>query len=360
MSTRVAGEEIAHLVAASQRGDDDATAELLQRFRPLLRSRMHETWTRLRENISPLEWDDIEAQFTAFFLMRLQGFRAEEGVYFPHYITQMLELDARDWLRKQHKSAAVPFSQLEARSTQDNEDGLDEEWWLRDHRQHDESVSAVHNVALREALDVLPFAHLEVIELCCVQGRSEEVAAQKLGISRSAVRNRLQTALGKLREHLDIDDEYSTPTTRTGRKTKSKFDELETWRRRMNRDEKRPDLVGVGAGKPILLQGIFDFPATGLKNPQLLSEKLRFVVPIGHVAGLRFFRGGVTCERMVCVSTVVNGLTHRLIPLAANASMHVSFAIVEPLPAGSEIEIHIASDAPGTAIIDVGGLLMPA
>jgi hypothetical protein len=108
------------------------------------------------------------------------------------------------------------------------------------------------------------------------------------------------------------------------------------------------------------LQGIFDFSATGLKSPELLSGELRFVVPIGYVAGLRFFRAGISCDKMVCLSTVVNGLTHRLIPLAPNSSSHIPFAIVEPIPAGSEIEIHIASDAPGTVIIDVGGLLMPA
>ena len=128
----------------------------------------------------------------------------------------------------------------------------------------------------------------------------------------------------------------------------------------MTREEKRPDLVGVGAGKPILLQGIFEFSATGLKNPEILSEKLRFVVPIGYVAGLRFFRAGISCDKMVCLSTVVNGLAHRLIPLAPNSSSHIPFAIVEPIPAGSEIEIQIASGAPGTAIVDVGGLLMPA
>ena len=128
----------------------------------------------------------------------------------------------------------------------------------------------------------------------------------------------------------------------------------------MAKDEKRPDLIGIGAGKTVLLQGVYDFPATGLKTPQLLSPRLRYVVPRGQVVGIRFLRVGVSCDAMSCVSTVVNGLPHRLIPLAANSSMHVPFAIVEPIVAGSEIEIHIASDKAGTAIIDVGCLEMPA
>jgi RNA polymerase sigma factor (sigma-70 family) len=362
MSPSLAGNrEIAFLISASQRGDDDATEVLLQRFRPLLRARFHEIWARLREDVSSLEWEDVEAQLTAFFLARLQAFRVEQGVYFPHYIATMLELDARDWLKKQRRSIAVPFSQLEALQGVDgDENAEDGEWWLRDERQSDHGQSAVDNVVLQDALALLPFAHLEVIELCCVQGKSEDAAARVLGISRSAVHNRLQTALSKLREHLELEEENTMSGTRTGRAVKSKTDEFENWRRRMKLDDKRPDLVGVGAGKPILLQGVFDFPATGMKNSQLLSTRLRYVVPIGFVAGLRFFRAGVTCEKMVCLSTVVNGLTHRLIPLAPNSTMHVPFAIVEPLVGGSEIEIHVASDAPGVAIIDVGGLLMPA
>lgn len=128
----------------------------------------------------------------------------------------------------------------------------------------------------------------------------------------------------------------------------------------MAKDEKRPDLVGVGAGRPVLLQGTFDFPATGLKEPQLLAKKLIYTVPIGHVLGVRYLRVGSVSEGMVAVSTVVNGLPHRIVPCAANDTMHVSFAIVDPIPAGSQIEIHIASQSPGTAILDVGCLQMPA
>ena len=128
----------------------------------------------------------------------------------------------------------------------------------------------------------------------------------------------------------------------------------------MARDERRPDLVGVGAGRPVLLQGVFDFAATGLKTPELLSPKLSYTVPAGCVVGIRFVRAGVSCEKMAYLSTVVNGDVHRLFPIAANSTMHVSLAIVEPIIAGSQIEIHIAAEAPGTAIVDIGCLQMPA
>jgi hypothetical protein len=108
------------------------------------------------------------------------------------------------------------------------------------------------------------------------------------------------------------------------------------------------------------LQGTFDFEATGIKTPQLLSKKLTYTVPIGHVLGIRYLRVGAVSGGMVAVSTVVNGMPHRIVPCAANSAMHVAFAIVDPIPAGSQIEIHIASEQPGTAIIDAGCLQMPA
>lgn len=352
--------DVDDLIIASQAGSTPATEELLARFRPLLRARLHELWARLREDISSLEWEDVEAQLNTFFLARLQAFRREQGVFFPHYIAQMLDLDARSWLRKQRKSSAVPFSQLETFSDAEGEDD-EEQWWLRDEKQEGHCETTSQSVAVFQALEILAPHQRTVIELCCLQNQTEEAAAKTLGLSRSAIRSRLESALQKLREHLEIETEYSAPApTRTGRAAKKCHNEFDVWSLRMTREEKRPDLVGIGAGKPILMQGIFDFPATGIKNAQLLSEKLRFIVPIGCVVGLRFFRAGVTCDKMVCLSTVVNGMTHRLIPLSPNSSAHIPFAIVEPIPAGSEIEIHIASDAPGTAIIDVGGLLMPA
>ena len=128
----------------------------------------------------------------------------------------------------------------------------------------------------------------------------------------------------------------------------------------MANDEKRPDLVGIGAGRTVLLQGVFDFEATGLKTPQLLAKQLCYTVPPGCVVGIRFFRVGVICDEMVCVSSVVNGLPHRLVPVAANSTIHVPLAIVDPITAGSQIEIHIAASAPGTAIVDIGCLQMPA
>jgi RNA polymerase sigma factor (sigma-70 family) len=338
------------LVAQAQSGDIAALELLFERFRPLLRSRMQLLWTNLREELNSLEWGDVEAQINLMFLNRVEAYQAPRGVYFAHYIERMLSLDCKVWLRAQRRSAAVPFSQLST-------DSEDAENWIASEAS---SASDIENaVSVRAALELLTAPQREAVWQVCILGRTEEETATQLGVSRSAIRNRLESGLVRLRAFFER--EQAMPETRTGRRT-STLAVLDHWTERilMAKDEKRPDLVGIGAGRPITLQGVFEFERTGLKTPQLLSVKLRYVVPPGHVLGIRYFRAGVVCDQMTCLSTVVNGMPHRLIPIAANDSIHVPFAIVEPICAGSEIEIHIASEAPGTAIIDVGCLQMPA
>ena len=358
-------------VFAAQNGDGAATEALLEQFQPLLRSRIHGLWIGVREELSTLEWADIESQMTLIFLQRLHAFDAEKGVFFPHYIERMLEWDARTWLRTQRRGIATPFSQLALM----DEEGADLDDLLPA-APTDEARDVESIVALRAALDDLPHAQRVVVWGCCVLGKTEVQMAQELGLSRSAVRNRLEAALIKMRAFFGSTQEG----TRTGRARpesaapsiaataparsnkaadKTPFHEFWSCLSLMAKDEKRPDLIGVGAGRPVLLQGTFDFPATGIKTPDLLSPKLTYTVPDGHIAGVRYVRVGVMCDKMAVISTVVNGLPHRLIPVAANDTAHAPFAIVEPIVAGSQIEIWVASDAPGVAVVDVGVLQMP-
>ncbi len=367
-------------VLAAQNGDGAATEELLQQFQPLLRSRIHGLWILVREELSTLEWADIESQMTLIFLTRLHAFDASKGVFFPHYIEQMLEWDARTWLRAQRRGVATPFSQLGLLGEEGAE--LDD---LLPVSPNDEARDIESIVALRAALDDLPDAQRVVVWGCCVLGKTEVQMAQQLGLSRSAVRNRLEAALVKMRAFFGSTQEgtrtgrarpdAATPATSYGpscgaspaadknvrRASAHETPFHEFWKSLslMAKDEKRPDLVGVGAGRPVLLQGTFDFPATGIKTPDLLSPKLTYTVPAGHIAGVRYVRVGVMCDKMAVISTVVNGLPHRLIPVAANGTAHAPFAIVEPIVAGSQIEIWVASDAPGIAVVDVGVLQMP-
>lgn len=346
-------------IGAAQAGDELATEALLEQFRPLLRSRMHFLWGAVRGSFSTLEFADVEAQITFLFLSRLHSFQRDAGVYFPYYIEKMLDFDVRDWLRQQRRSADIPFSQLA--SIDSNEELVEPSEWLFEGVGAHESSEVERNLALASALETLSPPQRDVVWRCCVLGRTEMAVAQELGVSRSAVRNRLEAAILKLREFFD-EAEGTTRTGRASKKSRQLDPREEFWEflNTMVKDEKRPDLVGVGAGRPILLQGTFDFPATGLKTPDLLSKKLVYTVPIGHVLGVRYIRVGNISDGMVIVSTVVNGLPHRIIPCAANNVIHVPFAIVDPIPPGSQIEIYVASDHGGTAVIDCGCLQMPA
>ncbi|RYG69793.1 sigma-70 family RNA polymerase sigma factor [bacterium] len=340
-------------VERAQSGEPQAAEELLEQFRPLIKSRVYALWGAVNEDLSNMEWADVEAEVTWQFLARVQSFRPDDGVYFSHYIERMLYFDGLSWIRQQRRSAAVPFSQLMPQSEADS--SQPEDWFLSEEYFAEDDLE--QTVSLKEALAHLPEQLHQVVWQCCVLGHTEVEAANYLDLSRSTVRNRLETALSQLRAHFELDEKESTRTGRAGKPGSAHY---EFWSYIMAKDEKRPDLVGIGAGRPVLLQGTYDFPATGLKTPKLLSPKLRYVVPVGSIAGIRFIRVGNVCDKMICVSSVVNGLPHRLIPVAANSSMHVPLAIVEAIPAGSEIEIHIASEAAGMAIIDVGCLQMPA
>ena len=350
-------------VRAAKGGDEAATHALLEQFRPLLRSRMHSLWGAVRGRFSTLEWDDIEAQITFLFLSRLYTFRADDGVYFPYYAEKMLDLDIRGWLRTQSRGAAIPFSQLA--NIEGEDESIEPIEWLFEGVGAGESAEVERRVSLHAALEALPPEGREVVWRCCVLGRTEAAVADELGISRSAVHARLERAIAGLRACF----EDTNGTTRTGRaregragRERALAPRAEFWEflHNMVKNEQRPDLVGVGAGRPVLLQGTFDFAATGLKCPELLSKKLSYIVPIGHVLGVRYLRVGNVSDAMIVVSTVVNGLPHRIVPCAANDVIHVPFAIVDPITPGSQLEIHIAANQSGTAIIDCGCLQMPA
>lgn len=361
----VSNEALTRLIERAQADDVWAVETLLEQFRPLLRSRMRQLWASLSGSLRVVEWADVEAQIHLIFLSRLRAFQASQGVYFPHYISRFLDLDCRAWLRRQ--SDVIPFSQLDAG---DEEDAFEPESF--DAASFDWAQRIESTLSLREAISGLPKSQQQVVWECCVSNRTEHEVAAMLGVSRSTVRNRLAGALANLRaffedsthsdnqlNHLNQSDRAAT--SRTGRQapTNARRNATQGWNT-MSSDMKRPDLVGIGAGRTVLLQGVFDFEATGLKNPVLLSPRLTYTVPAGCVLGVRFFRVGVECDALVCFSTVVNGLPHRLVPVAANSTIHVPLAIVDPIVAGSQIEIHVASSAPGIAIVDIGCLQMPA
>ncbi len=358
-------ESVESLVARAQNGDEGALEQVMSQFAPLIGSRVQRLWTALQSRLSGTQWDDVQSQVRLSFLTRLRSFAPQRGVYFPVYISRMIDLDCQAWLRSQH-SRETPWSQLS--ENDDIEYSMEERSGEIDAFSQDANWQLEQAVSLRAALGVLTQAQRETVWNCCVLGKTEVAFAAELKISRSAVRNRLAGALSKMRAFFDDENqdgalgELTNLAARSGRSAPRETAlQRDFWigRIAMAKDEKRPDLVGVGTGKPVLLQGVFDFPATGLRRPELLAPRLSYTIPTHCVAGIRYLRVGVQCESLVCISTVVNGDVHRLIPVAANSTVHVSMAIVEPIIAGSQIEIHVACDSAGIAVIDLGILQMP-
>ena len=110
----------------------------------------------------------------------------------------------------------------------------------------------------------------------------------------------------------------------------------------------------VGEGTPVLLQTITPFEGRGLEAPMPLG--LAYTVPDGRTAAMLYFRAGSTVGGMVNATILRDGKPMRYFPVAANSAIHVSLAIVEELPAGTQIEIVAAGEGSGMLILDVGYL----
>jgi assimilatory nitrate reductase catalytic subunit len=110
----------------------------------------------------------------------------------------------------------------------------------------------------------------------------------------------------------------------------------------------------VREGRPVLLQTITPFEGQGLEAPMPLG--LAYTVPDRHTAAMLYFRAGSTVGGMVNVVVLRDGKPMRYFPVAANSTVHVSLAIVEELPAGSQIEVVAAGEGSGMLILDIGYL----
>src|SRR5215218_3030994 len=110
----------------------------------------------------------------------------------------------------------------------------------------------------------------------------------------------------------------------------------------------------VSEGTPILLQVLATFEGHGLAAPQALG--LSYTVPKDRTAGMFYFRAGSTVAGMVNISVMRDSQLMRYFPVAPNSAIHVSLAIVEELPAGTQIDILAAAEGSGTLILDIGYL----
>jgi assimilatory nitrate reductase catalytic subunit len=104
------------------------------------------------------------------------------------------------------------------------------------------------------------------------------------------------------------------------------------------------------------LQGIIGFTGLGLQKPFLLDPSLRYAVPDGVAAQPVYLRGGNSTDEMVTLVLVRDGRAMRYFPIGAKGDMHVPLRVIEDLPAGTVLEVHLAAPEglAGTVVVDLG------
>lgn len=104
------------------------------------------------------------------------------------------------------------------------------------------------------------------------------------------------------------------------------------------------------------LQGVHPFAGSGTDKPQSISADLSYVVPAGVSAQALYFRGGNTCDELICVVLVRDGVPMRWFPIGAKSDVHVPLRVVEDVDGGSLLELQVAAPdgVTGSVVVDLG------
>jgi RNA polymerase sigma factor (sigma-70 family) len=172
------------LVALVARGDETALAELYDRtsrvayglaFRVLRDDRLAE--------------DAVQEGFLAVW-RTAGGFRADRAKA-STWILTLVHRRAVDLVRREERRRAEPLDET-ARELGATEPGTDEAAWLRFERER-----------VQSALQQLPDAQREAIELAYYGGYSQAELADRLGVPLGTIKSRMFAGLARLRELLD-------------------------------------------------------------------------------------------------------------------------------------------------------------
>ncbi len=107
---------------------------------------------------------------------------------------------------------------------------------------------------------------------------------------------------------------------------------------------------------PRFLQGVYPISGEGLTKPGPVDAALRYTVPSGCSAQALYFRGGNSTGELVYVLLLRDGAPMRWFPIGARADTHVPLRVVEDLPGGSVVELHVAAPegVSGELVVDLG------
>jgi RNA polymerase sigma-70 factor (ECF subfamily) len=172
------------LVALVARGDETAFAELYDRIGRVAYGLAYRV---LRDD--RLAEDAVQEGFLAAW--RTAGaFRAERAKASTWVLT-LVHRRAVDLVRREERRRAEPLDES-AREAAAVERGTDEAAWLRFERER-----------VQAALQQLPDAQREAIELAYYGGFSQAELAERLGVPLGTIKSRMFAGLARLRELLD-------------------------------------------------------------------------------------------------------------------------------------------------------------
>ena len=117
-------------------------------------------------------------------------------------------------------------------------------------------------------------------------------------------------------------------------------------------------MLEQGQARPVFFQGVFPFLGAGLLAPHRLSPDLVYSVPQGCRAALMYFRAGNASDHLIYLSVTGDAAPRRYFAIGPQGASHVELVIKDDIPAGTRLELHIATAAGvhGTAVVDVGFL----
>lgn len=107
--------------------------------------------------------------------------------------------------------------------------------------------------------------------------------------------------------------------------------------------------------RPKFIQGVTAFTGQGYAQPVPLGE-LGYQVPADRRAQLIYLRAGNSCDEMISLALLRDGVPMRHFPVGAKAAIHIPLAVVEDLDPDSRIEVTVAAPghSSGTVVLDIG------
>jgi assimilatory nitrate reductase catalytic subunit len=88
----------------------------------------------------------------------------------------------------------------------------------------------------------------------------------------------------------------------------------------------------------------------------LIAPELVRLVPDGVICQPLYFRGGNTCDELITVVLMRDGVPMRYFPIGAKSDTHVPLRVVEDIEGGTALELHVSAPqgTTGSVIVDLG------